>query len=361
MLLRLLGAVLGCFDLLVGLQAGFAAEVTRFPAPGGEHSVITIHAATDLAAMKPLIQDFQVLMPTVSIEYNEYVTNDLFAAAQKACAAGESPMDVILSSSVDQLVALVNRGCALTFRSPQTAQLPSWAKWRDEVFGFTIEPAVIVYNKALVPPEDIPRTRGELLDLLRAKPERYDGKIGSYDITQSGIGYLFASYDARTSSTYGRLLEAFGRAHAVTHCCTSDVLADLAAGRIALGYNLLGSYAYGALKAGAPIGIVIPRDYNLVLIRAVLIPVGRHRPAAAQRFVDYLLSERGQRVGREASFFFGAETPLPPEVDGPMTLSMGGTFNPVTIGPELLVVQDRARRARFLEEWRRSMRGADGQ
>src|SRR4051794_36367722 len=98
MLLRLIGAVLGCCGLLFDLQAGLAAEGTRFPAPGGEQSVIAIHAATDLAAMRPLIQDFQVLMPTVSIEYNEYVTNELFAAAQRACAAGDSPMDVILSS-----------------------------------------------------------------------------------------------------------------------------------------------------------------------------------------------------------------------------------------------------------------------
>ena len=50
-------------------------------------------------------------------------------------------------------------------------------RWRDEIFGFTFEPAVIVYNKDLVPPEDVRRTHTELIDLLRAKPERYQGKM----------------------------------------------------------------------------------------------------------------------------------------------------------------------------------------
>jgi iron(III) transport system substrate-binding protein len=292
--------------------------------------------------------------PNVTVEFAEYVTNELFAAAQRACETGRTTMDVIVSSSVDQLVKLVNDGCALHHPSAAAARLPDWASWRDEVFGFTVEPAVIVYRRDLVPPEEVPRTRTELVELLRSRPDRYDGRVGTYDIAQSGIGYLFAAYDARIAPTYGRLVEAFGRAHVVTRCCTSDLVEDLTAGRLLIGYNLLGSYAYGALQRGAPLGIVVPHDYTVVLSRAVLVPTGSRQPTAAFRFVDYLLSERGQREGREASFFFDLNTKLPDGVDGPATLGISGLFNPVTIGPELLAVQDRAKRERFLAEWRRS-------
>jgi iron(III) transport system substrate-binding protein len=351
-------AALIIFGGLISLEisAAEAAEKTVFQAPGGQQTILSVHGATDLSAMEPLIQDFQVLAPNVTIEYSEYVTNDLFDEASRQCNETQGTMDLVLSSSVDQLVKLVNDGCGTSYRSPLTLQLPSWTRWRDEIFGFTFEPAVIVFNRDLVPPEDVPRTRVELLNLLRSKPEKYNGKIGSYDIAQSGIGYLFASYDARGTATFGRLLEAFGRADLVVRCCSSDLLADLSTGRLAVGYNLIGSYAVGAQRRGAHIGIVIPRDYTVVLSRAAFIPRPSRNPTTAFRFLDYLLSERGQKKGREASFFFNFEGTLPEEVDGPLWLASSGLLRPITIGPELLAVQDRAKRQRFLSEWRRSTR-----
>ena len=309
--------------------------------------------------MEPLIRDFQATSPSVSIEYAEYVTTDLFARAQEACETKKSFADLVLSSSVDQLVKLVNDGCAQSHRTAASAALPSWMRWRDEIFGFTFEPAVIVYNKDLVPPEDVRRTHTELIDLLRAKPERYQGKIGTYDIALSGIGYLFATFDAQGTTTYGRLVEAFGRVGLVARCCTSDLLTALAQGRLAIGYNLLGSYAVAAVRNGAPLRIVIPRDYVLVLSRAALVPVEARNPTDAFRFIDYLLSARGRDKAREASFFFTLEGLSPDEVDGPLVLSSSGLIRPITIGPGLLAVQDRAKRARFLGEWHRSTRPAE--
>src|SRR3712207_4715062 len=321
---------------VVGLLAGVAidtvkaAEMIVFPAPGGQQTVLSVHGATDLSAVEPLIRDFQTLAPNVTIEYSEYVTNDLFDGASRECREKQGTMDLVLSSSVDQLVKLVNDGCGTSYRSPLTLRLPSWTRWRDEIFGFTFEPAVIVFNRNLVPPEDVPRTRVELLNLLRSKPEQYNGKIGSYDISQTGIGYLFASYDARGTAIFGRLLEAFGRADLVASCCTTDLLADLSSGRLAIGYNLIGSYAVGAAKRGAHLGIVIPRDYTVALSRAVFIPRSSRNTITAFHFLDYLLSERGQKKGREASFFFSFEGGLPEEVDGPVWLASSGLLRPIT-------------------------------
>ncbi len=229
--------------------------MTRFPASEHERTVLTIRAAADADAMAPLIRDYQQLYPDVTVIYHEYVTADLFGEVAAACAAGRAardyPADVVISSSVDHLIKLANDGCARAHRSFETARQPDWAAWRDEVFGFTTEPAVIAYRPDLVPPEDLPHSRVALVDLLRRKPEAYAGRIGSYDITLSGIGYLFAAYDARAAATYGRLVEAFGRADLRVRCCTGDLIADLEAGRIAIGYNLLGSYVYRAMRRGA--------------------------------------------------------------------------------------------------------------
>ncbi|MFL5204038.1 MAG: ABC transporter substrate-binding protein [Microvirga sp.] len=350
--------------LVVVPAAGESREEVRFaaPTPGG-NLVLAIHAATDIDALEPLIRDFQAASaPDVTVTYTEYQTNDLFAVARDDClhrsntGRSSAQIDVIISSSVDQLVKLVNDGCATPHRSRETAAVPDWAKWRDEVFGFTFEPALIVYNRDLVPSHQVPRTRVELVELLRSRPELYAGKVVTYDVTQSGIGYLFAFYDAYSgATTYGRLIEALGRARAVVRPTSADMVADIAGGRLLIGYNVLGSYAYRALRDGAPIGIVVPREYALVLSRGVMIPVGAKQPELAGRLLDYLLSSRGQQKASAGAFPFGFDAPLPPDIDGPVMLARSSLFRPISISVELLAVQDRAKRERFLTEWGRSL------
>ena len=133
--------------------------LTTFPAPGTERQVLTLDTATDLAAFEPLIRDFQRIAPDVTIRYREFVTNALFEQARGECLAERPSADLVITSSVDHLVVLSNAGCALPHRSPETLAAPGWTRWRDEVFGFTFEPAVIVYNRALLKPEEVPRTR----------------------------------------------------------------------------------------------------------------------------------------------------------------------------------------------------------
>lgn len=353
---RLILSLLSAATMLVG-GGSFAAEVTRFPANGEETAVLGVHGSTDLIAMEPIIRDFQALSPGVTVVYSEYLTSELEEAARRDCDRQGGSMDVLLSSAVDQLVKLVNDGCARPHRSAETERLPAWSHWRGEVFGFTFEPAVIAYHRDLVPREEVPRTRTALIDLMRNQPDRYRGRIGTYDVTTLGVGYLLASIDARSSPVFGRLLEAFARSSIVTRCCTLDLVSEMSAGRILIAYNLIGSYAVGAQRRGAPIGIVLPEDYTLVLSRAVMLPRYTARNPVAERFIDYLLSARGQAVAQRSSFFFSWTGPMPEGVEGPPSLALSTRARPVVIGPALLAEQDLARKRRFLAEWSAITRG----
>ncbi|MCD7059128.1 ABC transporter substrate-binding protein [Pelagibacterium xiamenense] len=332
-----------------------ARDVYMFPAPGPETETLVIEASADLVAIEPLIRDFQEIEPGVTIQYADSLTNDVFAAALEACRKETVFADLMITSSVDHIAKLTNDGCAQRHESAATEAIPDWANWRNEAFGFSFEPAVIVFNRALVPESDVPLTRNALVELLRTKPDIYNGRVGTYDITQSGIGYLFAFFDAEQSSVFGRLLEGFGRADAVLASTTGAILDQIESGEVLIGYNLLGSYAYGRLAAGAPIGIVLPHDFTIVLSRAALIPPHAENPRAGARFLDYLLSERGQNVAAQSSFFFAFDRP-PPENVLAADESGGATFyRPIVLGPSLLVTLDQAKRARFLADWRDAM------
>lgn len=333
---------------------GNALEGDRdtFPAPAVETARLVVHGATDLDAMQPLIADFQSANPSITVEYTDMVTNDLFRQAKEACARKAVAADILLSSSVDQLVRLANDGCAQSHTSSETRGVPAWANWRDEVFGFTFEPVVFVYDRRTVPAEDVPRSHEALSDLLRRKADDYRGRVGTYDIAASGVGYLLAFNDSRQVPTAnGRLLETLSRTDTVIRCCNNEMLGELAAGRISLAYNVLGSYAYAAARANPALGIVLPRDYTLILSRGALIPSHAPHPDLGKRFLNYLLSARGRRVAREKSFFFAEGEPLPEGVDGPPNLMQSGIGRPIRIGPALLAAQDEVQRKAFIADW----------
>ncbi|BAI74384.1 two-component sensor histidine kinase (plasmid) [Azospirillum sp. B510] len=335
--------------LLVLWPAEGQAKRTIYAAQGAANATLVIASTTDRPVMEGLIRDFQQRNPGIAIQYDELTAVELYDGIVHP---GERLPDLVISSSADLQVKLVNDGYMQRHLSPATAALPRWANWRDEAFSFAQEPAVIVYNRDRMPEADVPRTRDDLIRLIRAK-EIYDGRIVTYDITQSGIGYLLATQDSVLNSQFWQLVDAMADRHMDQHCCTGEMLDQIERGERLIGYNLLGSYARARQLAGAPIGIVLPSDYTLVTSRVASIPKGAALAGLAGLFIDYLLSEEGQTQIANRTPFYA----ISPTVDGPFSAAhllaeLNGPLQHTTLNPGLLVFLDDSKRARFLRQWR---------
>ena len=161
--------------------------------------------------------------------------------------------------------------------------MPDWANWRDEAYGFTLEPAVIVYaTQGLEPGRGAafaagtaPAAAGRARPLpppcrhLRHRRER-------------AWAILFATQDSLLSNQFWRLTIALGEATARLFATSGEILDAIERGEVLIGYNVLGSYALARQQAGAPIGIVLPRDYTLWMSRVVVIPARRGRAGDRQ-------------------------------------------------------------------------------
>jgi len=328
-----------------------AETITRFEA-GDASTDLVIASVTDLDFMRPLIDAFQENNPGISVTYIENTSNNLDASVSSACTDREFFADLVISSSIAQQVRLVNGGCAREIGTPVLASLPDWAQWRGELIGLTYEPAVMVYNKAAFASEEPPRSRFDLIDLMRQSGS-LNGRIATYDIEESGVGYLFAFQDSTEASTWGRLIEGFGRNSVATFCCSSEVIDRVADGRAYIGYNVLGSYALSRADNDPRIGVVMPTDYTLVLARAGYIPREANNPLAARAFLELALSPRGRTI-------LDGETHLLTPLSGPVALAGLGAgeepaLRPIPLSPALLVSLDRAKRAQFLSQWRKSV------
>jgi iron(III) transport system substrate-binding protein len=305
---------------------------------------LLVRGATDVAVFGPVLEAFVATVPELRVTFEAWNTNDLYGRAAADCRTGATDADLLVSSAVDQLVKLVNDGCAQPHRSVATAALAPEDNWRDEVFGLTREPAVIVYNRDLVPPGEAPRTRFDLIDLLRPADSRYAGRVATYDIEASGVGYLFAFTDSLQATTFGSLMEAFARSGAVATCCSAEIIEGVAEGRYLIAYNVLGSYAFDRAEEDPRLAVVAPEDYTLVLSRAAMLPKGAPNPTGAGLLVDFMLSDDGRAALAAQHLLVEASGVLPDE--------RGSVYRPIPLSPVLLLGLDRQKRAGFLDRWR---------
>lgn len=335
------------------LSAPAAAETTVFPRLSSGDGELIVYSSTDLDTLSPAIADFQGLHPAIEITYVDLDTAELYDRFVAEVDADAPSADLLLSSAMDLQFKLANDGYAAAHRSSAAESIPDWARWRDQAFGVTFEPAVIVYNRDLVPPTHVPDTRFDLLRLMREHADTYRGRIVTYDIEESGVGYLLATQDAVVGGVFGSLLEALGRNDVVLKGNTSEMLEGIAEGRYLIGYNVLGSYAQVWAERNSAIGIVLPSDYTLAISRTAVISTEAEHPQEAHHFLDYLLSIRGQRVLTDKGRLFAVR----PEVTGPysrigISENRVGPLRSIQLGSGLLVYLDRLKREKFLAPWR---------
>ncbi|WP_224701194.1 sensor histidine kinase [Devosia aquimaris] len=342
-------AVVICLVLALAQPADAAS--TRYPAPDGETgAVLTIVGVTDTPLFAQIISAFQAQRPDITVVYEE---TDSLPLYERFLAGDMAPKpDLLISSASDLMIKLANDGHAMAYDSPWLSGLPEWAHWRNEVFGFTFEPAVIIYNPDLISADEVPRTHLTLTEMLETQTERFRGKIATYDIALSGVGYLLAAQDQLISSNFWRLAAAFGRVNARFSGSSPAILNGVADGSLALGYNVLGSYAFGRKAGGANIEIVVPDDYVLVLTRAMLIPRDAPYPELGKAFVDFALSPAGQAVAAGPTALGSVMNGADGQWTSEAIAAMGrGVIQPIGLGPSLMVSLDQQRRKRFLDSW----------
>ena len=300
--------------------------------------MLVVHASNSLPVFRGVLEDFHRIHPALRLEYTELPTQALYdqiIARRRDAASEKSGPDLVISSAMDLQTKLANDGYALPHDSPETRALPAWANWRDEVFSTGTDPIVMVYDTRRLDATRAPRTRRALLSLLQAPDRPLAGAVSTYDVGASAIGYLAATQDTRLDSMAPALLAALGQNDAALYASSDDALDMLERGDATLAYNVLESYTRHRIERGAPLAVIYPRDYTLMLSRAALIPRQAPRPDLGAMFLDYLLSPRGQHMIAQAS----GMRPV-----GDSVVPAAGV-RPLGLGVGLLVYQDALRSA----------------
>lgn len=331
-----------------GYPAGYQAVIDAARKEGK----VTVYTPTDAAAGKPLVKEFESLFPGVKVEYMDMNSNELFNRFISETAAGTASADVVWNSAMDQSVKLVADGYALAYDSPESKALPAWAIHQKMAYGTTFEPLGIVYNKRLMPADQVPKTHAEFTKLL-ADP-KYNGKATTYDIEKAGVGFLFLSRDVAINApgTWD-MVKALGASGVRLQSSSSTMMERISSGEQLLGYNMITSYAHARARKDNNIGYALLRDHTLVMSRVAFISKNAKSPNAAKLWLDYLLSKKGQTTLSTASELYSIRT----DVEGEMTAAalekeLGATLKPIAIDQQLLTYLDQTKRLEFIKTWR---------
>jgi iron(III) transport system substrate-binding protein len=336
----------------------YPADYAKIVEAAKKEGKLIVYSTTDAASSNALLKDFQALYPGISLEYSDLNSTELYNRFIAEAAAGSGTADLLWSSAMDLQVKLVADGQALTYASPEIPSLPKWAVWKNQAYGTTYEPITFIYNKRLVPAEDVPQDHAALLKLLTTKTDAYKGKITAYDPERSGVGYLFVNEDVKYFPQAWDLFKAFGKAGIKVYTSAGAMIERVSSGEHTIAYGIFGSYALARSKKDSNLGIIMPKDYTLITSRVAFISKQAKNPNAAKLFLDYILSKRGQNIiANEADLYT-----LRSDIEGEATAKrvaqlVGDKARPVPISEELLSNLDQKKRLTFIRQWQAAMKG----
>ncbi|MCC4783003.1 ABC transporter substrate-binding protein [Vibrio lentus] len=329
----------------------------------GNEDALVIYGAAYLSEMKPLLDDFQRRNPEITVRYQAMSSNVLDAHIRDQ--KPDQP-DITISSVMDLQLRLVNDGYALPYQinvagyGSQSGIVPHWSQWRNELFGFSYEPAVIVFNESFLEGKEVPLSRVELLSFIRLHSDELMGKIGLFDIRDVGIGYLLWSFERAQTSNYGQFLELFNLHQARTFDSSASMLQALTDGDIAIAYNIMGSYANSWESKHKDVMIVAANDYTPVVIRTAFINKTTPRLEQAQAFIDYLFSYSGQKL-------MAKETNMPPvrtDIKSAKSAAVlreqfANQLKPLPLDVSLLIFSDQSKKSLVITEWESALKSYD--
>ncbi len=335
------------------------AEVFTFPALlGGDEPEVVIYSSLDERLAEPLIAGFQAENPDVAVRYEDLLTGEIAARITAETDAGGPTADFAFSSAMDLQVKLANDGYARPADVPESEAWPRWANWRNMAFALTFEPAVLVYNRKAFAGRQPPSTRFELVKWLAEQGAAVHGRIGTYDIEKSAVGFLFLARDQEHYPDIWSVIRAMGAAGVQEFATSQEILERVSDGRLLVGYNILGSYAADWARNHPDVGLVLPRDFTVVVSRVGFVPRAAGRPDLGERFLGFVMSKAGQTILAEKLRLPAVSLEVSDENSArTMEAALGAQLRPVPVSPGLLVYLDQSKRARLIARWHAALSG----
>ncbi|MGQ9732630.1 MAG: extracellular solute-binding protein [Candidatus Zipacnadales bacterium] len=233
---------------------------------------------------------------------------------KKEIDSGEMRADVLHVLDVGVFIELRSQGELLRYPSPEGAAIDQ--RFCDPNYWWAMRLVAIgmAYNRKILPPHQVPVTWEDLL-----RPE-FTGKIAFKDAGTAGTAY--AEYYLLRERFGTIFWERMAKQRPRIHRSVDEVLNDLLNGNVLLAGEMAGYAVLQAQKEGLPIEAIWPKEGVPLIPGPVAILARAPHPNAAKLFVDFALSQEGQKLFRDALMAYSARADVGPLKGQPPLFSL---------------------------------------
>lgn len=237
---------------------------------------------------------FRKLHPNVEVEIFRSGTTEVMAKLAAEFAAGQPRPDVLFIADAATMEILKAQDRLEPYKEAKVDGIPAGLVDPDRTyFGTKVISTGIIYNKAA---KLVPTSWSDL-----AKPE-LKGQISMPSPLYSGAAAIKFSAVAARPDLGWTFIEALKTNEASAVRGNGAVLRAVATGEKAYGI-IVDFMAFNAKQQGSPVEFVFPREGVTVVTEPVAILKTAQNKAAARAFVDFLLSDEGQKLSLSQGYF----------------------------------------------------------
>lgn len=263
-----------------------------------EGGKLTVYSNLGDENMAPIVRDFKKKYDFIkSVSVNELDSDELFQKVLSENAGGKSPADVLISSAASAWADFSGRkDTVLEYDSPEASELGDEAELLPSVYSMSKDPMTIAYNTSLM--EKAPTGIADLAEIMKADEGKFKNKVTVRD-PEGSFGFTVTR--ALTEGN-PKAWDALETMLPLTRPETSSgtQLEKIVAGEYTAGFLISASPAYPVVEDSAGlVKIVFPKDGTIVLPRGLGIAAKAPHPATSKLFLDFALSQEGQRAVAE--------------------------------------------------------------
>ena len=245
-----------------------------------------IYANMDVSAMKPLTDGFMKRYPGTKAASVHFSGASIITRLDSEARAGKPISDVVLSGQLGVL-ALIDKKIAMRYRSPEREFFRDGLKDKDGLWtAYMTNVMVSAYNTRHVKKDEAPRTVEDLL-----KP-RWKGKLTMDSQSYVWFGTILQYLGEEAGLRFMKRLNEQNISHQRGRRLMTQLVA---AGEFDLAVETNLNSVLTLSKQGAPLSFAPAQPYFLSP-SLVFMSANAPRPYTGALFIDYLLSEEGQKI-----------------------------------------------------------------
>jgi iron(III) transport system substrate-binding protein len=245
-----------------------------------------IYANMDVSAMKPLTDGFMTRYPSTRAASVHFSGAAIITRLESEARAGKPLSDVVLSGQLGVL-GLIDNKIALRYRSPERQFFRAGLKDQDGLWtAYMTNVMVSAFNTRQVKKEEAPRNVNDLLN------PRWRGKLTMDSQSYVWFGTMLQYLGDEPGLRFMKRLNEQNIAHQRGRRLMTQLVA---AGEFDMAVETNLNSVLTLARQGAPLSFAPIQPYFLSP-SLVFMSANAPHPYTAALFIDFLLSEEGQKI-----------------------------------------------------------------